>query len=93
LRELRFAELKLDRSFVKDCASDAKNAGICQAIVDLAHHFGALAVAEGLESAADLNAVHRMGCDMGQGYFLARPMPKADFIALIRDRMSRREAS
>ncbi len=93
LRELRFAELKLDRSFVKDCASDAKNAGICQAIINLAHHFGALAVAEGLESAADLQAVHRMGCDMGQGYFLARPMPKADLITKLRERMPQRQAS
>ena len=46
--------------------------------------FGALAVAEGLENAADLQAVHRMGCDIGQGYFLARPMPKAKFLALLR---------
>jgi EAL domain-containing protein (putative c-di-GMP-specific phosphodiesterase class I)/CheY-like chemotaxis protein len=93
LRELRFAELKLDRSFVKDCASDTKNAGICQAIINLAHHFGAVAVAEGLESAADLQAVHRMGCDMGQGYFLARPMPKADFVTMLRERMPHRQAS
>jgi EAL domain-containing protein (putative c-di-GMP-specific phosphodiesterase class I)/CheY-like chemotaxis protein len=93
LRELRFAELKLDRSFVNNCASDAKNAGICQAIINLAHHFGAVAVAEGLENGADLQAIHRMGCDVGQGFFFARPMPKADFIALIRERMQQRRAS
>ncbi len=86
LRELPFAELKLDRSFVDNCANDARNAGICQAIVELAHHFGAIAVAEGLETASDLQTVHRMGCDVGQGYFLARPMRKAQFIALLRQR-------
>ena len=84
LREVPFVELKLDRSFVKDSGSDPRNAGICQTIINLAHNFGALAVAEGLENAADLQAVHRMGCDIGQGYFLARPMPKASFIALLR---------
>jgi EAL domain-containing protein (putative c-di-GMP-specific phosphodiesterase class I)/ActR/RegA family two-component response regulator len=86
LRELPFAELKLDRSFVKDSGTDRKNAGICQTIIDLAHNFGAVAVAEGLENADDLQAVHRMGCDIGQGYFLARPMPKASFLALLRQR-------
>ena len=84
LRELPFAEIKLDISFVKGCGSDLKNAGICQAIIHLAHHFGAIAVAEGIENAADLQAIHRMGCDMGQGFFLARPMPKANFLALLR---------
>jgi EAL domain-containing protein (putative c-di-GMP-specific phosphodiesterase class I)/CheY-like chemotaxis protein len=93
LRELPFAELKLDRSFVKGSGTDTRNAGICQTIIDLAHHFGAVAVAEGLENAADLQAVHRMGCDMGQGYFLARPMPKDNLIALLRQRALQQEAS
>jgi EAL domain-containing protein (putative c-di-GMP-specific phosphodiesterase class I) len=83
LRELPFAELKLDASFVKECANDKKNAGICQAIIELAHHYGAIAVAEGLENIADLHAVQRKGCDMGQGYYLARPMPKSDLCKLL----------
>src|SRR5207253_8540856 len=88
LRELPFAEIKLDRSFVNNCANDAKNAGICQAIIDLAHHFGAVAVAEGLENASDLQTIHRMGCDMGQGFLLGRPMPKDRFISALRQRTS-----
>jgi EAL domain-containing protein (putative c-di-GMP-specific phosphodiesterase class I) len=91
LRELPFAELKLDRSFVKDCATDPKNAGICQAIVSLAHHFGALAVAEGLENAADLLAIHRMGCDIGQGYLLGRPMTKSAFIPMLKGRLNTKQ--
>jgi EAL domain-containing protein (putative c-di-GMP-specific phosphodiesterase class I)/CheY-like chemotaxis protein len=86
LREIPFAELKLDRSFVKDSGSDPKNAAICEAVINLAHSFGALAVAEGLENEADLQSVHRMGCDVGQGYVFARPMPKADFAALLQGR-------
>ena len=93
LRELPFAELKLDRSFVKGSGTDARNAGICQTIINLAHHFGAVAVAEGLENAADLQAVHRMGCDMGQGFLLARPMPKNRLIALLRERALQKETS
>jgi len=93
LRELPFAEMKLDMSFVKGCGTDLKNAGICQAIINLAHHFGAVAVAEGIENATDLQAIHRMGCDLGQGFFLARPMPKANFLALLRQRELHQQAS
>ncbi len=50
LRNLPFAELKIDRSFVRNCAVDADNAAICQTAIDLAHRFGSAAVAEGVES-------------------------------------------
>jgi EAL domain-containing protein (putative c-di-GMP-specific phosphodiesterase class I) len=93
LRELPFAEMKLDASFVKGCGTDMKNAGICQAIINLAHHFGAVSVAEGIENASDLQAVHRMGCQIGQGYFLSRPMSKANFLALLRKRELQQQAS
>jgi EAL domain-containing protein (putative c-di-GMP-specific phosphodiesterase class I)/CheY-like chemotaxis protein len=93
LRDLPFAELKLDRSFVKGCATDSRNAGICQTIIDLAHHFGAVAVAEGLETTADVQMIYRMGCDIGQGFALARPMPKSDLVSLLRKRLVRAEAS
>lgn len=88
LRELPFAELKLDASFVKNCAQDPKNAAICQAVIELAHNFGALAVAEGLETAADVQTIQRMGCDIGQGYVFSRPMPNDLFTALLRQRAS-----
>jgi EAL domain-containing protein (putative c-di-GMP-specific phosphodiesterase class I)/FixJ family two-component response regulator len=93
LRELPFAELKLDRSFVTNCAADARNAGICQTIVELAHHFGCVAVAEGIERPADLQAVHRMGCDLGQGFLLGRQRPKAQLMALLRERIEQQQAS
>jgi EAL domain-containing protein (putative c-di-GMP-specific phosphodiesterase class I) len=86
LRELPFAELKLDASFVKNCGQDPKNAAICQAVIDLAHSFGAIAVAEGLETAADVQAVQKMGCDLGQGFVFARPMPSDLFTAVLRER-------
>jgi EAL domain-containing protein (putative c-di-GMP-specific phosphodiesterase class I)/ActR/RegA family two-component response regulator len=93
LRDVPFVELKLDHSFVKGSGSDPHNAGICQTIIDLAHNFGALAVAEGLETAADLQALQRMGCDIGQGFFLARPMPKASFFAWLQQGAMQKQAS
>jgi EAL domain-containing protein (putative c-di-GMP-specific phosphodiesterase class I) len=86
LRELPFGELKLDRGFVDGCAGDARNLGICKAVIALAHHFGVAAVAEGLENTSDVYIVRDMGCDIGQGYVFARPMQKTDLVPLLRER-------
>lgn len=89
LRDLPFAELKIDRSFVRNCATDATNAAICQTAIDLAHRFGSGAVAEGIENQADLQALMVMGCDFGQGVLIAPPMPKERFLDLLRQRMNK----
>jgi EAL domain-containing protein (putative c-di-GMP-specific phosphodiesterase class I) len=89
LREVPFAELKLDCSFVRGCATDGTNAAICQTAVDLAHRFGSAAVAEGVESQADLQALMVMGCDFGQGVLIAPPMPKERFLELLRQRVTK----
>src|SRR3954454_23367320 len=67
LKELPFAEMKLDRSFVVGCGTDKIHAPICKTVIDLAHSFGALAVGIGLEKASDTMALISMGCDLGQG--------------------------
>lgn len=89
LRALPFAELKVDGQFVKNCATDANNAAICQTAIDLAHRFGSMAVAEGVESMADLQALLVMGCDFGQGVLTSPPMPRERFLELLRQRMNR----
>ena len=86
LKHFPFAELKIDMSFVKDCASNPQNAAICKAVIDLAHSFNAVAVAEGIESPQDLRALHEMGCDLGQGYLLAAPMPIDRFLGILKQR-------
>jgi EAL domain-containing protein (putative c-di-GMP-specific phosphodiesterase class I) len=89
LRELPFKELKLDRSFVTGCSLDATNAAICQTAIDLAHRFGSDAVAEGVETQTDLQALMVMGCDYGQGALMSPPMPKDNFVKLLQQRMSK----
>ncbi len=89
LRALPFAELKIDQSFVTGCATDAANGAICQTAIDLAHRFGSAAVAEGVESSADLQTLMVMGCDFGQGPLIAPPMPKERFLELLRQRMNK----
>lgn len=89
LRALPFAELKLDSSFVKDCAIDAANAAICQTAIDLAHRFGSAAVAEGIETAADMQSLAIMGCDFGQGALIAPAMPQQRLLDLLLQRVSK----
>ena len=86
LRELPFAELKIDDTFVKNCATEGTNGAICQTAIDLAHRFGSVAVAEGIENMADLQALQVMRCDFGQGALLAPPMPRENFLALLNQR-------
>ena len=61
VRALPFAEIKLDRSFVDGVSREPKFAAICEMSVGLAHRFGKRAVAEGIESPADLAALEAMG--------------------------------
>jgi EAL domain-containing protein (putative c-di-GMP-specific phosphodiesterase class I) len=86
LKELPFAELKLDRNFVTDCGSDKVNAPLCKTVIDLAHNFGSMAVAIGIEKASDAQALVSMGCDYGQGFLLGQPMTEERLVSLLRQR-------
>lgn len=86
LHELSFAELKLDRNFVHDCGSNKANAAVCKMVVDIAHSFGGIAVAIGVEQANDVRALRAMGCDLGQGFLFGQPMPEENLVSLLRQR-------
>jgi EAL domain-containing protein (putative c-di-GMP-specific phosphodiesterase class I) len=88
LKELPFTEMKLDRSFVVGCGTDKVHAPICKTVINLAHSFGALAVAVGLEKASDAMALVSMGCDLGQGFLFGQPMPEQRFIALLKQHVT-----
>jgi EAL domain-containing protein (putative c-di-GMP-specific phosphodiesterase class I) len=91
-REFPYGELKLDRSFVKDCAIDTINAAICQSAIDLSHHFGSAAVAGGVETQTDLRALMAMGCDFGQGPLIAPLMPQEQFVDMLLQRVTPQSA-
>ena len=73
LRRFPVDVLKVDRSFVDGLGSDPSDSAIVTAIVTLAHTLGLSAIAEGVETAEQLAELRRLGCDMGQGYLMARP--------------------
>jgi EAL domain-containing protein (putative c-di-GMP-specific phosphodiesterase class I) len=70
--------MKLDRGFVHGAASDAAARAILEANLGLARQLGLRAVAEGVEDRADWDCLRALGCDLAQGWFIARPMPAAD---------------
>jgi EAL domain-containing protein (putative c-di-GMP-specific phosphodiesterase class I) len=86
LKELPFAEVKLDRSFVTGCAQDKTKRAMCEAVVDLARRFNITSVAEGVETQGDLHVLEDIGYDVAQGYLFARPMVSNEFIDLITSR-------
>lgn len=79
LRDIPFDELKIDRGFVHRAWTDKTVRAIYDASLGLAKQLGMEAVAEGVEDQDDWDLLHRTGCDLAQGYFIARPMPAADF--------------
>jgi EAL domain-containing protein (putative c-di-GMP-specific phosphodiesterase class I) len=83
VKDLPFSELKLDRSFVTGCAGDPLKRALCQTVVDLGHRFGASVCAEGVEAESDLRSLMSQSFDTAQGFFFARPMPAAEFIAFM----------
>ncbi|KGE02658.1 putative bifunctional diguanylate cyclase/phosphodiesterase [Pseudohaliea rubra] len=75
LRALPARELKIDRSLVQPLGDRSEDRQIVASTIDMAHHLGLSVVAEGVENMEIVNHLHAMGCDVLQGYFLARPMP------------------
>lgn len=81
LRDFPVSELKIDRLFVRSVADGQRDYSIVSGIVRLAQGIGASTVAEGIESVETLRALSDVGCDFGQGYYLARPEPAAEVTA------------
>ncbi|WP_257572535.1 EAL domain-containing protein [Janthinobacterium sp. UMAB-56] len=74
-------KLKIDMSFVQDIHGSPQNLAVTKAIIGLGHALGLTVTAEGVESAADADVLRHAGCDELQGYYFARPMPQAQFLA------------
>jgi len=78
LRDLPFEELKVDRSFVHRAHSNSSLRGILEGSLGMARMIGLKSVGEGVEDRDDWDLLRATGCDLAQGYFIARPMPAPD---------------
>lgn len=79
LKNLPVDLLKIDRSFVWDLERDKDDRMIVEAIIAMAHKLDIMVIAEGVESNAQLNMLREFHCDLGQGYFISRPIPQEQF--------------
>lgn len=75
LKRLPVQNIKIDREFVSDIGNEDGDTRIVEAVTQLGHSFGLTVIAEGVEDAASLDVLHRLGCDMAQGFHLSRPIP------------------
>ncbi|MGD9703312.1 MAG: putative bifunctional diguanylate cyclase/phosphodiesterase [Acidimicrobiia bacterium] len=86
LKRLPVHEVKIDKSFVMNMAADADDTVIVRSTIDLGHNLGLQAVAEGVEDIETWNLLVGLGCDLAQGYFMAKPMAPAALTAWLEER-------
>jgi diguanylate cyclase (GGDEF)-like protein/PAS domain S-box-containing protein len=83
LKHLPVDILKIDRSFVRDVHRDTGLASMVQAMIQLARGLGMTPLAEGIETAGELEFLRAHGCPVGQGFYFARPVPAEEIPALV----------
>ena len=85
LKRLAIDKLKIDRSFVSNLLEDDQDRTIVRAILQMAHSLKISTVAEGIECPQIGEQLAQLGCNAGQGYLYAKPLPAAEFIAWLRE--------
>ena len=91
LKNLPVNAIKIDQSFVKRLARDVNDQKIVRTVLGLAKALDLESVAEGIEDAGALALLREWGCDFGQGFYIHRPTPQAEFLTWMegqRPRMS-----
>ena len=84
LRNLPVDTLKIDKSFIDLIAKDTVHAALIASIIDMSHVLGLSVVAEGVETAEQLQRLIDCRCDMFQGYIASKPLPEQDAAILLR---------
>jgi EAL domain-containing protein (putative c-di-GMP-specific phosphodiesterase class I)/CheY-like chemotaxis protein len=81
LTRIAFTELKIDQTFINNFTATPALRIIVESSIEIARKLNYKSVAEGVETIGDWNALKRLGCDVAQGYYIAKPMSLGDFIA------------
>jgi len=83
ITDYQFDIIKLDMQFASKLETNEKVCGVVKSMISMAHMLGAKVIAEGIENAAQLQIMQDSGCDYIQGFYFYKPMPEAEFLALM----------
>jgi EAL domain-containing protein (putative c-di-GMP-specific phosphodiesterase class I) len=86
LARIAFTEIKLDQSFIRSAATQQAARIILESSIDMAKKLGIVTVAEGIETEKDWDLLRELGCDLAQGYLIAKPIESSEFLMWARDR-------
>ena len=92
LKRIPLDMLKVDSSFVSGLGTDTEDAAIVTAIINLAHSLGLATVADGVETKEQVDELRTLGCDVGQGFYFARPRPSDAIAELLGSQLRRPSA-
>lgn len=83
LKKFPFDYLKIDQSYIKEILENRENTAIVKTVISLAHELDLKVIAEGVEEKSILEYLKQLGCDVIQGYYVSRPLPKNEFEKLL----------
>ncbi|HEX7649105.1 MAG TPA: EAL domain-containing protein, partial [Noviherbaspirillum sp.] len=85
LKKFDIDYIKIDQAFVRNLEPGSDDLALCEAMIVMAHKLGLKVIAEGVETDAQRQLLAERGCDYAQGYLFSKPVPAAQFEALLRD--------
>jgi EAL domain-containing protein (putative c-di-GMP-specific phosphodiesterase class I) len=83
LERFPVGHVKIDRSFIAKLGNEGGASALVSGMIRLAHSLGLAVIAEGVESEDDLKRLQDLGCDLAQGHYFSKPLPKEAMIALL----------
>ena len=86
MKSLALDTIKIDKSFIEDLPSDSHDAEVSKAIIALSQSLGYEVIAEGIETVEQETFLRQHGCDIGQGYYFAKPKCENDFISFVKEK-------
>ena len=86
LKQLSLDSIKIDQSFISDLPGDSHDAEVSKAIIALSKSLGYQVVAEGIETFEQEEFLREYACDIGQGYYFAKPMDAESFVLFVKDK-------